>query len=653
MKKLILIAFLSFSLFSYSQYKEFGDITVEMLEAKQSPIDSTAHAEVLNEKGIITFSITNTGIQYILETVRRVKIFDKDGYDEANIELSYYVGSNSSGENVKDIDAKTYYLEDGKVKDEKVRNKEIFEIEENEYIETKKFTMPKIQDGVIIEYSYKKYSPNIRTLPKWYFQSTIPTRSSEFQVIVPQEFITYRSQVRGYQQVKTDVIEGNGVIAGLPNARFTLKNYTHKAENLEGIDGENYVNNIRNYITSVSYELSSVSNGTVGDREYLANTWNDVVDNLRDTESYSKELERTRYFEEELVAYLSDASTDLEKLNATFNFVKSKVNWNKKARLYCSDDLDEVYENGEGNSADINIMLTAMLKHQGFDANPIVSSTIANGIPYFPTVTGLNYVMVGVTLGQNFFILDATDKYSSPNLLPARTLNWEGIEIFKEGNRKIDLSPKAKSKVNYSVMAKIGDMGAVSGQCRVYYFDQFALNARNAFTDSTEEEILEEYQEDYELGKVENFSQSNLEALDKPLVQSFAFSETEGLVEKIGDKIYLSPLLFLKSENNPFKSTTRNYPIDFTYPKSYKYRLIIDLPEGYQVEYKPENTIYKMAGDLLTFTYVMNSGDGKLILDVSKEISVPKVGPELYKDLRDFYISMIEKQNEKVVLAKS
>ena len=649
----ILVLCINFT--AFSQNKDFGDITVAMLEAKQSKIDSSAAAEVLNEKGKITFTITDRGWIYLIETTRRIKIFNKDGYDEANIEIPYYKGStNRVSDKIKGIKANTYFLdEDGEVDDEKVRNKEIYDIEKNEYVDAKKFTFPKIQDGVIIEYSYSVESPNIRNLPNWSFQSNIPMVESTFEVIIPEEFLSYRSQTRGFNKVESSSVNGSGALSGITGRRFDLLHDTHIARNLKGVKGESHVNNFSNYITSISYELSSFRKGAVGDVEYLSVTWEDVVNSLKESESYSKELERTGYFQDDLNAYVEGVNDDFEKMNKILDFVKSKVEWNEKSRLFCSEDLDDIYEDGKGNSADINIMLTAMLRDKGLDAHPVVSSTISHGIPFFPTVTGFNYVISGVTIGENYYLLDATDPYSSPNLLPKRTMNWEGIEIFPTGSRPVKLIPNHQSKVNFNVMASINEDGTLAGQCRIYYFDQFGLNARNAFNDSSKEKVISTYEEEFDLKNVEDFKQSNLENLDQPLVQSFKFSETEGFVEKIGEKIYVSPLLFLKSEENPFKSKTRNFPIEFTYPKNFKYRLMIDLPKGYKIDYMPEKNIYTMTDGLLSFVYVVSENNGKIVVDITKDISTATLPSDIYPDLRDYYISMLDKENEKVVLVKS
>lgn len=255
-------------------------------------------------------------------------------------------------------------------------------------------------------------------------------------------------------------------------------------------------------------------------------------------------------------------------------------------------------------------------------------------------------------INDEYFLLDATNAFSDFNLLPSRTMNWKGIELTSASHREIDLVSKNQSKTNFIVFAKVQNDGSVDGQCRVYYFDQFALNARNAFSDSSEEKIKASYIEKLSLDHINEFTQTNFDQYNQPLVQSFKFDASSGFVEKIGEKLYLSPLMFLKSEKNPFQAKERSYPVDYTYPKKYTYRLNIELPEGYEVDFLPESNIYKL-NDLLSFKYVISESNGKLVVDVTKDILTHFVPPAFYPSLREYYISMLDKENEKVVLVKS
>ena len=74
--------------------------------------------------------------------------------------------------------------------------------------------------------------------------------------------------------------------------------------------------------------------------------------------------------------------------------------------------------------------------------------------------------------------------------------------------------------------------------------------------------------------------------LSKPIVESYKFLK-ESQADVIGNKLYFSPLFFLKTSENPFKLEKREFPVDFGYPSSTKYMININLPEGYKVESAP------------------------------------------------------------------
>jgi hypothetical protein len=70
----------------------------------------------------------------------------------------------------------------------------------------------------------------------------------------------------------------------------------------------------------------------------------------------------------------------------------------------------KAYKDKTGNVAEINLMLTAMLRY-GLNANPVLVSTRSNGIAMFPNRTAFNYVIAAVENGGNYTLLDASDIY--------------------------------------------------------------------------------------------------------------------------------------------------------------------------------------------------------------------------------------------------
>lgn len=646
---LILILLISYT--SYSQFDELEDVTYEMLTNNKPTVDSTAAAEILYESGSVEFMNSGKGLKYIYKVTRRIKIYNPNGYDYATIEIPFYHGESSKNrERIKSIKAKTYFLEGSEVKSENVKNKDIYEVELSPLVKAKKFTFPKVQDGVVLEYTYTEISPNFRDLPSWKFQHSIPTVTSQFETLIPNEYVAYRHVTIGYHPVKTEARDVTSALAGTSRNIAMIKT-THSATLLESIEKENYINNINNYITSVVYELGSyrgVNNSTVT----ISNTWKDVVEKIKETDGYAKDLKKSNYFEDDLNPIIEHLASDQEKIEAIFEFVKESVNWNKKNSTRTKKRLKKVYDEGVGNVAEINLMLIAMLRYAEINATPVLLSTISNGIPIYPTISGLNYVIAKIVIDDQVILLDATDKYTTVNLLPKRTFNWQGIEITDDAHQIIDLTPKKTSKINFNVMAQLDENGLLSGQCRVYSFDQYALNLRNQLENISDTKFIELFEKNYSLNGINNFSQTNTLELNKPVVQTFSFDNTDAFAEVIADKIYLSPLVFLASEKNPFVNKIRTYPVDFTYPKTKTYRIQISLPESFQIDYLPESTSIKMDQDVLSFAYRINEFNGKLIVEVTKDIAITTLLPEFYTYLNQFYAAMLEKENEKIVLVR-
>ena len=141
--------------------------------------------------------------------------------------------------------------------------------------------------------------------------------------------------------------------------------------------------------------------------------------------------------------------------------------------------MKKAYKNKTGNTAEINLMLTAMLRFAGLNANPVLISTRDNGIAFFPSRTAFNYVIAAVETPEGLILLDATEKYSEPNILPLRDLNWIGRLIRKDGtSTEVDLMPKTLSReaTNMSVVLKAD--GSAEGKIRRQLTNYEALEFR-------------------------------------------------------------------------------------------------------------------------------------------------------------------------------
>ena len=656
--KLIYTLFLVlfYSSLALSQTKTLEDITLDMLRETQSTLDSTTSAEVLYNKGEISFSILNSW-EYKFVVVKRIKIYTKEGYSQANVQLPYYIGErNPDKETLSNIKGIVYYENDGKIEKEILKESDIFDVDLSEFWKAKKFTLPKVQDGVIIQYSYSIDSPHIGNLSNWIFQNSIPTRYSEYKTSIPIDYLAYNVRTKGYYPFETiDKVKKGSLYVKYEgtNLDTPIRQITYVGTNLPKIENEPYANKISNYFPSVGYELSSYKNRVLEPFKVVSITWDDVVKTLSETDTYKKEISRTRYFKNDLNSILKNKTLPKDKMIAVFNFVKNKMTWNDEERRFTSKKLNKIYEEGVGNSADINVMLTAMLREANLDANPVLSSTISNGIPLFPTISGLNYVFTHVNIKGEIFLLDATDEFASPNILPSRALNWKGTLIKPNGFQALDIFPPTNSLKKYQVKAELNTQGEISGFCRIISLDQYGWESRRSLNNKSEDQKRLNYENYFGIDHISDIKTKNLNDALKPLIEEFNFSGKAKLIEKIGDKLYVSPMLFLKLKENPFKAETRIYPVDFTFPRNLEHVISLKIPEGYKVDYLPKKGILKLGDGVAKLTYLIEVYNNMILVKVNLEVNVALFLPQDYSLLREFYISLMNKENEKIVLVKS
>jgi hypothetical protein len=650
-----------------AQERKPGQVTVAELEEKTHPLEPSAGAAILYSKGLTKMVFSeNSGFDLVTEVEMKIKIYNKDGYDWANKIIPYFT-SDSDRESVTISNAATYNLVNGAVKKTKLKGEGEFTETVNKYWKQKKIMMPDVKEGSVIEYSYVVRSPFISVLPEWRFQESIPVNYSEYTTKIPEYFV-YAPNFRGYYAPKTTKTSVRGFISTTTKERtgnrtvsttftnnktdFREDVVTYVLESLPAMKSESYVNNIDNYTSSVEHELSMTKYPDSPVKTY-SNNWEDIAKTIYQNENFGPELKRTGYFENDITALLAGTTTPAEKTAKIFSYVKNRMNWNSFTGFNCDAGVKRAYTDKVGNAAEINLMLTAMLRYAGLNANPVLVSTRSNKIALFPIRTAYNYVVTAVEVDGKFILLDATTKWSLPNILPVRAINWSGRLIRKDGTSvAIDLMPQNVSKEIVNMIVTLDNTGKVSGKARDQYFDYNAYMFRESYNGLSQESYLQKLENGYKGIEVSGYKLSNDKDLDKPVMEEYDFTHS-GMVDVIGDKMYLTPLLFMSTSENPFTQENRQYPVDFIFPHQDKYTVGISIPDGFAVESLPQALNIAMEENMGTFKYNVISNGNQIQLAVSIDINTATVDAQHYTMLKNFYQKIIEKQNEKIVLKKS
>ena len=651
---LLLFGFLS----ATAQKFELGKVSISELQEKAHPNDTSAAAAILYNKGKTTYRYDHTkGFSVKHEYEFRIKIYKKEGLEWADFKVPYYVGyENLNNEMVRFSDGITYNLEDGAIVKTKLTGEGKFKKDVNELWNEASIAMPNVKVGSVIEFKYTLASENITEFPDYCFQYEIPVNYSEYRTEIP-EFFIYKPILSGFTKVESEskIVNGYQNFANEYNQTVNLSfqqiNSIYTAKNISALKSEPYVDNLNNYRSYVSHELEKTRFPEVPEKNY-AMTWEGVAKTIYKEDHFGKELNAHSYFEAELAPYFKNTTTDAAKVNAVFEFVKSRLNWDGKYGYLTKKGVKKAFEEKSGNVAEINLMLIAMLNHAGINANPVLISTVSNGIPVFPNRTIFNAVIAAAEIDGKTILLDATDKNATVNILPLRDLNWTGRLIRQHGtSQEIKLAPEAISKESITVVANMDATGKFTGKARILKTDYEAYDFRQSFRGFNKNDYLDKLEANFNNMEISDYSVQNDAELLKPVTETFTFASNNS-AELLGGNIMVRPLLDFVGSGNPFVAEKRQYPIYYAYPAQKKIMANIEIPEGFEIVSVPASVSISTGENVGFFSYAAQATGTKIQVTMSSEIRMPMVSADFYEPLQAFYKQMNEKLNEKIVLKK-
>ncbi|MCP9198497.1 DUF3857 and transglutaminase domain-containing protein [Gramella sp. GC03-9] len=649
MSRSLLILFLAlFSQVSFSQDFKFGKVSEEEVTEKQHPLEEEANAAILYKYRRTYYEYSqHIGFQLITEVHERVKIYNKDGFDWATKEVRSYIGG-SDEEDVRGIKAYTYNLVDGKLVDEKLDKDDVIEEESSKFFKTTKFTMPAVKEGSVIEYKYEIVSPYVTSIDDFKLQYSIPINKLEVKVSIP-EYLVYRKHYNLRSPIRFDIKEDSRRFKR-GELEFRMNSYEIVKENIPAMVEEPYVDYIDNYAACIKWELqyTKFPQSTV---ENYSTDWEGVTKSIYNDIGLDKDINQTRYFEDDIDALIAGVSNPLEKAARIYSFVKKKVKWDEYYGFVPDKGPKKAYKEGLGNTADINLMLTAMLRYAKLNASPVLISTPDNGVPLFPTRDGFNYVISSLELEDGILLMDATDVTAAIGELPKRARNWQGRILRENGSSDwVPLYPQAHSSYSSRMNIKFED-GQLDGIFSKTLNGLHAKKYRNQHFSKTEEEMNEAVTERMGDIEVEEIQVKNMHDVGADIGENYRFHTNYGL-EQIGENLYLKPFLFETIKENPFKSKTRTYPIFYDFMSAEQKQVNIMVPEGFELVSLPESATYHLPENAGTFKFTAVENGGYLRVESIVVWNKPVFTAAEYESLKLFYDKIVEKQNETIVFGK-
>ncbi len=652
MNKIIYCVFLLFSIFLNAQNSQFNTKntipSISDLEATSYPEDSLANALYIYEEG---FSEIDKDNDFDLVTTysAKIKIFNKEGFDEANIQIPIRKNDQNS-EKVINLKASTYNLKNGKRVKHTLDPEKIY-TEEFENYDLKKFTFPDVKPGSILVYSYEKISPFIFDFTTWKFQDYIPKAYSKFTAKIPANY-DYYTTIKGYLKLKKDSVSVvKSCIRFSPNA--TAADCVQKIfvmEDIPAFKAEKFLTAERNYLSRIDFELKQITKLDGYVQKYTRD-WEDVDKELKTDKSIGRQLKKDRLVEDLLPESVSSMPNNLEKARKIYKYVQDEFNWNEKYNIYADMNIRNILDEKTGSVLEINTILHNLYTSEGFNVLPVMSATRSKGFPtkLHPVLGDFNYFFVHLKLEEKSYLLDATEKNLDFGRLPYRALNkYARLMDFENGSSWIDIEPHDFSRFMYKDSLKIKPDGTSEGYSLQVTDGYHALNQRNGIEMLSPADIFKEITHPIESTYATNVEVSNKENLSEKLEVKFSL---ENRSQKINDKIYFNPFSFKFFTENPFHSESRSYPIDFGYKDSYLYMASIEIPEGYKITSLPETKNLRIQGNEASLRFTATKFQENIVkIQCLLSFRRSLYPTEFYDALRKFFDQILEVQSQSLIV---
>lgn len=637
-----------------------GRVTDEERAMLSYPPDTSAEAVVLFDRidlGMIWNS--QDGPQVSEQRHRRVKLLKPSSFDRADIVLDY----NRDNERIGDFDA-FVHLPNGETI--KMKKSDIIREQVADDHFRVKVTLPQIEVGAIIEYSYYNVRESITFLPRYVFQEDIPVLWAEYRSLIPEyyQYIGINSTV-----AKLAVSEANRILVnwgpsvannptGRPNGVYAIQS-RYVMRDIPAFRAEPYTNNLRDYLPQIRQQLNGVRYHNQGTQQVLQ-SWEALANRLTNMTdfgiAYRNKLNRNGAWRE-AEPVVSKGTTAAERTALAYNFVASRVRWNEKTRVFAEQTPDQTLKSGSGSTADMNLLLCALLNEADVTAYPLLYANRDGGTPIelYPLFDQFQSVMVYAMIEGGPVLLDVNGTDRPPGLPRASALNRRGWVVHPSNPQWVDLAAPASRLIVMSDLTLAED-GVATGTIRTRQENYFAQEGRHTIGGMKQPAEAPVLNEIAELMPTATFTDYESDVEDRSNVGQLngEARATLPLGEAVGEFIYLRPFPLTVVDKQLADNQARKFPVDMNYPWRKQFITSIELPEGYTVDELPEPISVVTPDRQAQVRYSISVGpSGALKATLSVDMLRTYYATEEYEPLRTVFNHILRLQDSPVVLKKA
>jgi hypothetical protein len=620
-------------------------------------------AVVIGDIGEVWFEFTSKGQpQYLLKRTFRMIILKPEGMDYGNFPIPFYETRRGGKEEVTKINGNVFNLDYNRVKRTRVRQRDGYTNDLGNNWKEMIIPFPEIKVGSVFEIEYQVRSDYIHELSYWHVQREIPVVFNRFVFRMPGFFsyMLYLTNKNIIERVDTKEVRERFTIARKPTVgvrpnitSFTVDatQFTWEAQDVPPMLPEPYTDNINNYRAGISLELIRIEYPDAEPILY-SQTLESVRDFMFKHEDFGQFLINSRRAIISNFDFEGSGKID-EDLSKATRIIRERIKWNQKPGKFATGTPDEILTMGSGNSADVNLMLCALIRQMGYNAQPLLLSTVNSGrlISDSPTISKLNYVIVAVEGDEgNWILIDATATGLPPGYLPRRALNGRGKLLLPHKPIWIDLKNKNDRDINKEYIVNLGNDGSIEASFKYEYggyskhIEKSDIQSKSSH--NTLSSIANKFGIEEELIKVEN-----LDDTENPLILSGSF-QMDNVGIEAADELILPLLLFETLTSHPFQLEERAFPVNFFTTFSEKVKMRIVIPEGFAISHRPRSQSIRGVGGFL-YSLDVKEIEGALEISTIFTSRNSAVSVQNYLLFKTFHDRIINLHSEKTVLYRN
>jgi hypothetical protein len=622
-------------------------VSVDELKMDKYLPDSAAAAVVLYDIGKSYFEDTDNNFILVFERATRIKILKTPGIKWTQINVLYYTASKDESDEVCDIEAFSYNLDNSGLRKTKLEPANIYVEKINNYWSAVKFAVPDVQEGSVIEYRYKVRKHNPGFLNDWEFQWKIPVVYSEYETrMIP--FYEYKWLLQGatkfdnqYSYISKDLSRRFGSIE--------YQDMIHKfiMKDIPAFYSEKFITAISDYIIKIDFQLDKIHTPNGGIINVLT-SWEEINNDMLKNQDFGSYLKKAEQYKADslITALKANTVSKRELFNKIIEYVKTNYCWDKHYGYLSSKSFSQFLRERRGNCADINLFATGLLRRAGIEAEPVLISTRNNGkIKYnYAYINFFNYLLIAVKIDDKYYLSDATEPLLDNERIPEMCLNDRGLLVNKKVAGWINLESNIPTENRTSLEIEVEPI-SYKASCVNEISEYEAFRNRKELADGSikAKELLPEGRDDIDLTTFEVLNQADK---TKPLIIKYRL---KGRPNLLNGKIFINPFLELARHISPLTEGIRTYPVDFISPFKYSYSVTIKYPEGYKPEYIPEKL--NITNNYFEMHYNPEISGNTIKIDFSYYFKRSVYSPENYMVLKIYFNEIAKKSADRLIIA--